>query len=63
MSGQAVKDDIGTVRIQRPHKGPFYVTHKTNRPAHCPSWKRARLCYTYPLQILVLVQIRSPHVS
>nr|GMD66812.1 E3 ubiquitin-protein ligase SP1 [Ipomoea batatas] len=27
--GEAVKDDIGTVRIQRPHKGPFYVSRKT----------------------------------
>ncbi|KAH0663626.1 hypothetical protein KY285_029475 [Solanum tuberosum] len=27
--GEAVKDDIGTVRIQRPHKGPFYISHKT----------------------------------
>lgn len=27
--GEAVKDDIGTVRIQKPHKGPFYVSHKT----------------------------------
>ncbi|GAV78716.1 GIDE domain-containing protein/zf-C3HC4_3 domain-containing protein [Cephalotus follicularis] len=27
--GEAVKDDIGTIRIQRPHKGPFYVTPKT----------------------------------
>ncbi|KAL3644845.1 Subtilisin-like protease 1 [Castilleja foliolosa] len=27
--GQAVKDDIGSVRIQRPHKGPFYFTDKT----------------------------------
>lgn len=27
--GEAVKDDIGTVRIQRPHKGPFYVSPKT----------------------------------
>ena len=26
---QAVKYDIGTVRIQRPHKGPFYVSPKT----------------------------------
>lgn len=26
---QAVKDDIGSVRIQRPHKGPFYVSDKT----------------------------------
>lgn len=27
--GEAVKDDIGAVRIQKPHKGPFYVSHKT----------------------------------
>ncbi|WCJ21485.1 E3 Ubiquitin ligase family protein [Euphorbia peplus] len=26
--GEAVKDDIGTVRIQRPYKGPFYVSPK-----------------------------------
>lgn len=26
--GEAVKDDIGTLRIQRPHKGPFYVSPK-----------------------------------
>ncbi|XP_072960195.1 E3 ubiquitin-protein ligase SP1-like [Typha angustifolia] len=26
--GEVVKDDIGTVRIQRPHKGPFYVSQK-----------------------------------
>ncbi|KAF9607181.1 hypothetical protein IFM89_032403 [Coptis chinensis] len=27
--GEAVKDDIGTIRIQRPHKGPFYVSPKS----------------------------------
>lgn len=27
--GEAVKDDIGTIRIQRPHKGPFYISPKT----------------------------------
>ncbi|KAM7495958.1 hypothetical protein LguiA_020372 [Lonicera macranthoides] len=27
--GEAVKDDVGTIRIQRPHKGPFYVSPKT----------------------------------
>lgn len=26
---QAIKDDVGTVRIQRPHKGPFYISPKT----------------------------------
>ncbi|KAF8401610.1 hypothetical protein HHK36_012556 [Tetracentron sinense] len=27
--GEAAKDDIGTIRIQRPHKGPYYVTPKS----------------------------------
>uniref|UniRef100_A0A7N0U0I2 RING-type E3 ubiquitin transferase n=1 Tax=Kalanchoe fedtschenkoi TaxID=63787 RepID=A0A7N0U0I2_KALFE len=27
--GEAVKDDIGNVRIQKPDKGPFYVSPKT----------------------------------
>lgn len=27
--GEAVKDDVGTIRIQRPQKGPFYASHKT----------------------------------
>ncbi|KAL6500430.1 Subtilisin-like protease 1 [Orobanche hederae] len=27
--GEAVKDDVGSVRIQRPHKGPFFVSDKT----------------------------------
>ncbi|WVY97076.1 hypothetical protein V8G54_029227 [Vigna mungo] len=27
--GEAAKDDVGTIRIQRPHKGPFYVSPKT----------------------------------
>ncbi|KAF9607172.1 hypothetical protein IFM89_032394 [Coptis chinensis] len=27
--GEGVKDDIGTIRIQRPHKGPFYVSPKS----------------------------------
>ncbi|XVF21827.1 hypothetical protein REPUB_Repub12eG0123300 [Reevesia pubescens] len=27
--GEAVKDDIGTIRIQKPHKGPFYVSPKS----------------------------------
>lgn len=26
--GEAVKDDIGTIRVQKPHKGPFYVSPK-----------------------------------
>ncbi|CAH9102848.1 unnamed protein product [Cuscuta europaea] len=27
--GEAVRDDIGTIRIQKPSKGPFYVSPKT----------------------------------
>jgi E3 ubiquitin-protein ligase MUL1 len=27
--GEAVKDDVGTIRVQRPHKGPFYVSPKS----------------------------------
>ncbi|KAG0495351.1 hypothetical protein HPP92_000041 [Vanilla planifolia] len=27
--GEAVKDDVGTIRIQRPHKGPFFVSPKS----------------------------------
>ncbi|XP_057964837.1 E3 ubiquitin-protein ligase SP1 [Malania oleifera] len=27
--GEAVKDDIGTLHIQRPHRGPFYVSPKS----------------------------------
>jgi E3 ubiquitin-protein ligase MUL1 len=26
---QAIKDDVGTIRIQRPHKGPFYASPKS----------------------------------
>lgn len=61
MSGQAVKDDIGTVRIQQPHKGPFYVTHKTidQLIAHLGKW--ARLLYTFALQMLVLLHIGVTH--
>ncbi|MCO5564129.1 hypothetical protein L7F22_017785 [Adiantum nelumboides] len=27
--GEAVRDDLGTLRIQKPHKGPFYVSRKS----------------------------------
>eukprot|EP00250_Pteridium_aquilinum_P003318 c13638_g1_i2 orf=150-1157(+) len=27
--GEAVRDDLGTLRIQKPHKGPFYVSPKS----------------------------------
>ncbi|KAL4205417.1 hypothetical protein AMTRI_Chr01g114500 [Amborella trichopoda] len=40
--GEAVKDDIGTIRIQRPHKGPFYVTPKNidDLIANLGQWSR-----------------------
>lgn len=27
--GEAIQDDVGTIRVQRPYKGPFYVSPKT----------------------------------
>ncbi|WRX07726.1 E3 Ubiquitin ligase MUL1-like - like 1 [Theobroma cacao] len=44
--GEAVKDDIGTIRIQKPHKGPFYVSPKTIEQLISNLGKWARL-YKY----------------
>lgn len=41
---QALKDDIGTIRIQRPHKGPFYVSPKTIDQLISNLGKWARYC-------------------
>lgn len=43
---QAAKDDIGTVRIQRPHKGPFYVSPKTidQLIINLGKWARLLIC-------------------
>lgn len=41
---QAVKDDVGTIRIQRPHKGPFYVSPKAIDHLIANLGKWARLC-------------------
>ncbi|RWR95358.1 E3 ubiquitin-protein ligase SP1 [Cinnamomum micranthum f. kanehirae] len=40
--GEAVKDDIGTIRVQRPHKGPFYVSPKNidQLIAYLGKWSR-----------------------
>lgn len=43
---QAAKDDIGTIRIQRPHKGPFYVSPKTIDQLIANLGKWARLLYS-----------------
>lgn len=51
---QAAKDDIGTVRIQRPHKGPFYVSPKTidQLITNLGKWARLLLCiYTYTVYV------------
>lgn len=39
---QAIKDDVGTIRIQRPHKGPFYVSPKSidHLVANLGKWAR-----------------------
>ena len=42
---QAVKDDVGTIRIQRPHKGPFYVSPKSIDQLIANLGKWARLCF------------------
>ncbi|XP_057507347.1 E3 ubiquitin-protein ligase SP1-like [Actinidia eriantha] len=40
--GETVRDDVGTIQIQRPRKGPFYVSHKTidQLIAHLGKWAR-----------------------
>lgn len=40
--GEAIKDDVGTIRIQRPHKGPFYVSPKSidHLVANLGKWAR-----------------------
>lgn len=40
--GEAVQDDLGMVRIQKPHKGPFYVSPKSidELIAHLGKWSR-----------------------
>ncbi|RYR71907.1 hypothetical protein Ahy_A02g006113 isoform B [Arachis hypogaea] len=45
--GEAAKDDIGTIRIQRPHKGPFYVSPKTLDQLIANLGKWARLLYIF----------------
>ncbi|XP_057461614.1 E3 ubiquitin-protein ligase SP1-like isoform X2 [Actinidia eriantha] len=44
--GEAVKDDVGTIRIQQPHRGPFYVSHENidQLIANLGKWAR---CYKY----------------
>lgn len=47
---QAVKDDVGTIRIQRPHKGPFYVSPRAidQLIANLGKWARLCLCVYIP---------------
>jgi hypothetical protein len=42
---QAAKDDVGTIRIQRPSKGPFYVSPKTIDELIANLGRWARLLY------------------
>ncbi|KAL6505100.1 Subtilisin-like protease 1 [Orobanche gracilis] len=44
MASGAVKDDVGSVRIQRPHKGPFFVSDKTIDQLIANLGKWSRLC-------------------
>jgi hypothetical protein len=45
LDGQAVRDDLGTIRIQKPHKGPFYVSPKSidELIANLGKWSRSVL--------------------
>ncbi|MQL72445.1 hypothetical protein Taro_004748 [Colocasia esculenta] len=44
--GEAVKDDVGTIRIQQPHKGPFFVSPKNidQLIANLGKWARWYKC-------------------
>jgi hypothetical protein len=42
---QVARDDVGTIRIQRPSKGPFYVSPKTIDDLIANLGKWARLLY------------------
>uniref|UniRef100_A0A2P2KU91 RING-type E3 ubiquitin transferase n=1 Tax=Rhizophora mucronata TaxID=61149 RepID=A0A2P2KU91_RHIMU len=58
--GEAVKDDIGTIRIQRPHKGPFYVSPKTidELIGNLGKWARLHkpVSYTHSASSIFLLQ-------
>ncbi|XP_073300296.1 E3 ubiquitin-protein ligase SP1 isoform X1 [Primulina huaijiensis] len=51
--GEAVKDDIGAIRIQRPHKGPFYVSDKPidQLIANLGKWSRWYKCASLGLTV------------
>eukprot|EP00262_Sarcandra_glabra_P017002 TRINITY_DN5682_c0_g2_i1.p1 TRINITY_DN5682_c0_g2~~TRINITY_DN5682_c0_g2_i1.p1 ORF type:complete len:344 (+),score=40.71 TRINITY_DN5682_c0_g2_i1:113-1144(+) len=57
--GEAVKDDIGTIRIQRPHKGPFYVSPKNidQLVANLGKWARWYQCASMGLSVFGLFLI------
>ncbi|XP_004496072.1 E3 ubiquitin-protein ligase SP1 [Cicer arietinum] len=52
--GEAARDDVGTVRVQRPSKGPFYVSPKTidELIANLGKWARWYKCASLGLTVL-----------
>jgi len=63
---QAVKDDIGTIRIQRPHKGPFYVSPKNidELIANLGKWTRwfSRYYHEFAWVFLLLFHESMTHI-
>lgn len=57
-SEQAIKDDVGTIRIQRPHKGPFYVSPKNidDLIANLGKWARYLILYNLVQELIFFIK-------
>lgn len=55
---QAIKDDVGTIRIQRPHKGPFYVSPKSidQLILNLGKWAKYEDLLQHTLSLILLVK-------
>ncbi|KAM1534245.1 hypothetical protein COP2_008336 [Malus domestica] len=59
--GEAVKDNVGTIRIQKPHKGPFYVSTKSidELIASHKNWARFLKCASFGVAVIGLTLISA----
>ncbi|KAB2605260.1 hypothetical protein D8674_004977 [Pyrus ussuriensis x Pyrus communis] len=59
--GEAVKDDVGTIRIQKPHEGPFYVSTKSidELIASHKNWARFLKCASFGVAVIGLTLIAA----
>ncbi|CAN6690604.1 unnamed protein product [Malus baccata var. baccata] len=59
--GEAVKDNVGTIRIQKPHKGPFYVSTKSidELIASHKNWARFLKCASFGVAVIGLTLIAA----